>query len=403
MKIRKTTSVLFFILSILFAQNGHSQNNNLNQEEKKLVELYSNISKNQETADQNSEKFEKEFIKVLEGNPASLEYNFSKLTESNNWFIRTSADGKFRMYTWDTQTGGTMHFFNTIYQYKNNSKVFTKIPARNGKDAGSFCSKIFTVTINKLTYYLPVTNGVYSNRDASQSISVFTIDGDKLDDSIKLFKTKTKTLNRIDVNYDFFSVVDRPERPVELIKYDEKKKSIYIPFVNDKLQVLDNYFIYQLSDNLFRYVGIEKLNEITIKKESKIDTQVALKFINDYCEFCNQQFKKNKSILSTDDWIAKNSLLSISFKKSYKGLVDAAKKEDPELGLDFDPIFDAQDFPENGFELASVDDDQYITVKAKDPNWAGFTIKIKVVYQQNKWLVDGAGVINIPENKRAKR
>ena len=129
-----------------------------------------------------------------------------------------------------------------------------------------------------------------------------------------------------------------------------KKKSIYIPYVNDKLQVLDKYFLYQLRDNLFQYVGIEKLNKVNIKKESKIDTQVALKFINDYCEFCNQQLKKNKSILSTDVWIAKNNLLSISFKKSYKGLVDAAKKEDPELGLDFDPIFDAQDFPERGIK-----------------------------------------------------
>ena len=142
--------------------------------------------------------------------------------------------------------------------------------------------------------------------------------------------------------------------------------------------------------------------EIDKETKSEIDIIVALKFINEYSEFCNKQFKKQTTITSKS-FIEKNEFLSDSFKKKYKELIETAEKEDPELGLDFDPIFDAQDFPENGFELSSVEKSGYLIVKGKGSEWANFTVKLKVINFENKWLVDGAGVINIPENLREKR
>lgn len=153
----------------------------------------------------------------------------------------------------------------------------------------------------------------------------------------------------------------------------------------------------------------ENVNENITRPESKLienktelDTKVALNFINQYCELCNQQFKK-ETTATIKIWIEKNDLLTESFKKSYNDIIKNAEKEDPELGLDFDPIFDAQDFPENGFELFSIDDKQYLTVNAKNEEGIDFFLKIKVINLENKWLVDGVGIINIPEMKRAKR
>ena len=106
----------------------------------------------------------------------------------------------------------------------------------------------------------------------------------------------------------------------------------------------------------------EKVNQVIIENEvikSKIkpdlDEKIGLKFINDYCEFCNNKLKK-QSTITAENWINKNDLLTESFKKSYKDIVETAYKEDPELGLDFDPIFDAQDFPQNGFEFISIEE-----------------------------------------------
>jgi len=106
-------------------------------------------------------------------------------------------------------------------------------------------------------YYLAISNGIYSSKDASQSISVFTIDNNKLVDTVKLFRTKTKLLNSVDINFDFFNVVDRPERPLELITYDDKHKIIYIPVVNNKGQVTAKKILYQLKGSYFEFIGIE--------------------------------------------------------------------------------------------------------------------------------------------------
>jgi hypothetical protein len=42
-----------------------------------------------------------------------------------------------------------------------------------------------------------------------------------------------------------------------------------------------------------------------------------------------------------------------------------------------------------------------VTVVGND--WKEFELVLKVERENNKWLVDGAGVINIPDDKRAKR
>jgi hypothetical protein len=116
---------------------------------------------------------------------------------------------------------------------------------------------MYTVSINQKNYYLPISNGIYSNRDVAQAISAFTIDNGKLNDSVKLFKTRTEKLNSIRVEYNFFSVVDRPERPVELISYDEKRKIVYVAVVDDQGTVSKRNLLYQLKGNYFDYIGIE--------------------------------------------------------------------------------------------------------------------------------------------------
>ncbi|MBP1613806.1 MAG: hypothetical protein H6Q13_1254 [Bacteroidetes bacterium] len=123
---------------------------------------------------------------------------------------------------------------------------------------------------------------------------------------------------------------------------------------------------------------------------------IALKFINQYVIFCSQQTSPNSK------WIKNNKLLTEKFKSTYNILVDSAIKADPEIGLDFDPILDAQDYPDKGFELVKYDNKTgFVTLKGKD--WPDFILVMKIVNQGNKWLVDGSGVINIPENNRAKR
>jgi len=255
------STAFFFVLTIFTCDKIFAQPRDFALQENKLVILYSKlvsfIQADYDSISFYNNKFEKEFTSFIKNNPATLSYPFKKFIDSNFCDVRTSSDGNFRIYSWDTWTGGTMHIFREIYQWKANSKVFTKVPKYEEGDAGSFCSGIFTVTINDKPYYLAVTNGIFSTKDAMQSISAYSIEGNKLVDTVKLFKTKTKKLNSIDVEFDFFSVVDRPERPLELITYDDKQKIIYIPVVGDKGQVTKKHILYQLKERYFEYIGIE--------------------------------------------------------------------------------------------------------------------------------------------------
>ncbi len=125
---------------------------------------------------------------------------------------------------------------------------------------------------------------------------------------------------------------------------------------------------------------------------------IALSFINSYTENCN---KMNESI-DLVEWISSCNLTTTGFKKELKRIVDEANKLDPEMGLGADPIFDAQDYPDKGFELYSFDKEtHYVVVKGK--NWPDFKLTIKLALEINHWLVDGSGIVNIPVDKQSLR
>ena len=161
---------------------------------------------------------------------STLKYKFSELDKY--LYLSTSEDGKFRIYSWDTEDGGTMHNFENVYQFQgNDGKVYSKSSDLEEGDAGAFVSDIFDIDTSKGKVYLARFSSILSNADAYQSINLFKIEDNSLDDKIKLIKTKSGLRSSLGFEYDFFSVVDRAERPIKLILYDKETKTIKIPVV----------------------------------------------------------------------------------------------------------------------------------------------------------------------------
>ena len=132
--------------------------------------------------------------------------------------------------------------------------------------------------------------------------------------------------------------------------------------------------------------------------EENTPVDVALTFINSYVIDCN----KIKESVGYTAFVNASKLTTNNFKTELKKIVDEANRIDPEMGLDFDPIVDAQDYPDQGFELESFDiKSNFIVVKGKNAD--NFKVTIKVIKKENKWLVDGCGIVNIPEDKRSDR
>ena len=137
-------------------------------------------------------------------------------------------------------------------------------------------------------------------------------------------------------------------------------------------------------------------NKTFYQKDNKVEN--ALKFINDYVTNSNKIGNRTKII----EWVNSNNLTTKSFKSELKKIIDDAYKAEPEVGLSFDPILNAQDNPKKGFELEVFDEKtNYLIIRGKD--WQEFKLTMKVAEENGNWLVDGCGIVNIPDSKKSKK
>jgi len=138
------------------------------------------------------------------------------------------------------------------------------------------------------------------------------------------------------------------------------------------------------------------IQSTVVKNENPIKT--ALTFINSYVDNCN----KMKESIGVIEWVDSNKLTTNRFKTELKRIMEEAYKLEPEIGLDADPIFNAQDYPDKGFELVSFDSTTNILL-VKGKNWPEFKLTIRIVKENANWLVDGCGMVNIPNDKSVAR
>lgn len=188
---------------------------------------------------------------------ATLKYPFEGLKKRMT--IATSPDGKFRIYSWDLEDGGTMHSFDGIYQFQDSSgKVYSKSRLAEGEegDAGSFIPKIYELNTKSGKVYLPITSGIFSTQDHGQSVYAMKIVGGNLNEKVKVFKTNSGLTDSIGFGYNFFSVVERKERPIILILFDSKTNILKIPVVieNEKFpngEVTNRFINYKFNGTNF--------------------------------------------------------------------------------------------------------------------------------------------------------
>lgn len=127
-------------------------------------------------------------------------------------------------------------------------------------------------------------------------------------------------------------------------------------------------------------------------------TENALTFINNYVENCN----KKKQPIDVVEWVRSSDLVTTDFKDELKKVMDEASESEPLVGLDADPLFNAQYYPDKGFELDSYEEkSNYLVVKGK--NLPQFKLTMKIVYENKKWLVDGCGLIRVSQQMRVER
>jgi hypothetical protein len=247
MKVIKLAFLICLFLSIsAFAQTPKAI-------EIDLLRLFKKIDSNSPEIDKANDDFAKKLKYYTEKYPATLDQPFESL-KKEHLDISTSTDGLFRIYSWDTWTGGTMHYFESLFQYKARRETKTLLDLSKAVvDDRPNYHNLYTFTAAGKSYYLAVWRGIGSTKDASAGITCFTIENNELKRS-KILKTSSGLHDELAYWYNFFSVVDIDFEKRPDISFDNQSKTIYLPLIDKKGSVTNRKIAYKFTGKYFEKV-----------------------------------------------------------------------------------------------------------------------------------------------------
>jgi len=251
-------------------QNCFAQSSLCDSEDKELTKLYSKIFpfyyEDQDSLLYYSDLFSSRLLSLVKSNPSTIECNF-KLFKDSVGSIVTTHDGRFRIYSWDTGNGGTMRDYKNLFQFKSGDKVYLKSFDYGEGDMGTYFNKAYSFTIDSLTYILALAGGRESSRYSYEFVTFYSISDSILNDNIPLIETSTGVKSSVIIEYDNSSLENLPADECHLIKFDEDKKILYIPIIENEV-VTNKIDRYQFTGHYFEDLekGKEKDNWLKAPK-----------------------------------------------------------------------------------------------------------------------------------------
>lgn len=187
---------------------------------------------------------------------STLVYPFDSLKKQIH--LISSRDGNFRIYSWDTRDGGSMHSFRNLFQYKSGDRIYSKLSADTGRDQ-YYDPGVFYVHMYRLKkrVYLALGNGIYSHSEMGTRIKIFSIEGQTLNDTLKLIYTPNGSrVNSIDISYNI--LLNYPDTDFMIphsVEYNPESKILSVPLITgDHDSMTNRSHIYQFKGNHFQYL-----------------------------------------------------------------------------------------------------------------------------------------------------
>ncbi|WP_419700646.1 hypothetical protein [Mucilaginibacter sp. NFX135] len=213
------------ITSALFAQSPKTIEADFDKAFEKLN--YARENSMIDTVDYINGQIEKKLMYYTKKYPAAMDIAFKKI----NGIV--SDDGLFRILSWDTMLGGTQHFFENVIQYKSGGKTNSIVDTVKKEDDYIFSyNGIYTLTVGNARYYLATYYGIFGRYERGEGIRVFAIENGKLNDKVKLIKTRSGLTHKL--YYIYNQTLTNSDIMSEVtIKYDPKSREIKFPVIID--------------------------------------------------------------------------------------------------------------------------------------------------------------------------
>lgn len=262
----KTRLIILLILLQLpsFAQSKKDYEQKLTQlaqkREKCIEDQRANYDENLfDSLEKVNTEFDDYLLKITSTIPESLQCKFKTLQEQSIG-VYTSEDGNFRIYSWDTYEGGTMHFFRNILQYKVDGKVYSKIFNSDKDDSGVDFYELNQVTSNGKNYYITSSIMIGSSAVYYYEAKVFCIENGTLNEKAQLIKTKSGMQNTVGYDIDFSSdAYGKDKSDIDAfeymrIEYDKKSNTILLALLNENGIVTTKKIKYKFNGTYFEKV-----------------------------------------------------------------------------------------------------------------------------------------------------
>ena len=207
-----------------------------------------------------------DFSKLLFEDTCTFYYDFPYLTDSTGIVnIAASDDGDIRIYSWDTQLGGTMIRWDNVIQYRSNGKLkslegsiwsIDESEEKNEIDFGCWTKAIYSFKRNDgQTIYVTESYFRESGSYGCSTLDAFYVSEGKLKMIENAFVTPNKN-HRIGTEYIipswYFSTDGKGWDWIYSL--DRNTQTFYVPIVDD-LELLDQYDLYRFNGNKFVYIG----------------------------------------------------------------------------------------------------------------------------------------------------
>lgn len=196
-------------------------------------------------------RFRDLLLKYTSGNAQTIKADFPKL-KAAGVNIATSEDGLLRIYSWNTETGGTTQYFDNVFQYRGAKGIVSRGNLNSDEvGTGTLFPRIISVVAENRIIYMVTEYQVTSPMVRYEGVKGFAIDNGTLNALVNLVKTQSGMKNTLGFSYDHFSVVDHKELPKELISYDAATGVLKIPLVQEDGVVTPKTISYQFNGNYF--------------------------------------------------------------------------------------------------------------------------------------------------------
>ena len=224
----------------------------------KKISYWSSGNKNYLNAQDSLAVFNKQLMDYLKNIATDVRSIGAKfpLAENRGLINITSDDNRLRLYSWDTWTGSTMHYFDALAQYNIGGASVARIlndisDAEHTPDPGSYFSEINSIhTSDGRSVYLVSDYTIASKNEKANGIKAYMIDKGELK-NVPFFKTRKLTTNYIDfvynVSYDSLTSI------VISIHLSSDKKKLYVPVVMKNGHLQNKYWLYVFKGDKFVY------------------------------------------------------------------------------------------------------------------------------------------------------